>query len=134
MCGRYRNTQSRNELHGAMERFLGPTSQTPLNMMSMEQVRPTNQAPVIRLVDGAPTVGNARWWLTPRFHKKPLKEWKATTFNARAETVKTAANFRQCFAQRRCLVVADGWYEWTGPRGASSPGCSRQRLTSRRWH
>ena len=121
MCGRYRNLQSWVELHGSLERFLGPTTQTPLNIQPMEQVRPTNAAPIVRVVDGKPMVGNARWWLTPWFHKKPLKEWKATTFNARAETVKTAASFRQCFAQRRCLVVADGWYEWTGPKGSKQP-------------
>jgi putative SOS response-associated peptidase YedK len=116
MCGRYRNLQSWSDLHGSLQRFLGPTTQAPLNMQPMEQVRPTNQAPIVRLVDGVAIVGNARWWLTPWFHKKPLKGWKAATFNARAETVKTAASFRQCFAQRRCLVVADGWYEWSGQR------------------
>ena len=122
MCGRYRNLQSWTELHGAMERFLGPTTQTPLNVEPREQVRPTTNAPVIRMQDGAPIVANARWWLVPWFHKgRPLKGWKATTFNARAESVKTAASFRQCYAQRRCLVAADGWYEWTGEKGSKQP-------------
>lgn len=47
-----------------------------------------------------------------------MKDWKATTFNARAETVATSRAYRDAFAKRRCLVVADGWYEWMGPRDA----------------
>ena len=101
MCGRYRNLQSWMEMHGAMERFLGSTRETPLNIGPREQVRPTTNAPVIRMQDGAPILANARWWLVPWFYKgKPLKGWKATTFNARSEGVKTSASFRQCFAQR----------------------------------
>jgi putative SOS response-associated peptidase YedK len=68
------------------------------------------------MIDGAPNVGNARWWLVPWFHKGALKDWKATTFNARAETVATSRAYRDSFKRRRCLVVADGWYEWSGPR------------------
>ena len=72
------------------------------------QVRPTNDAPIVRLVDATPVVGNARWWLVPWFHKGTLKDWKATTFTAGAETVATSRASLDSFKRRRCLVAADG--------------------------
>lgn len=45
-------------------------------------------------------------WLSPAQTKKLL-------INARAETVASSKTFRENFSQRRCLVVADGFYEWT---------------------
>ncbi|UAJ12498.1 SOS response-associated peptidase (plasmid) [Polymorphobacter megasporae] len=36
-------------------------------------------------------------------------------FNARAETVATSRAYRDSFKRRRCLMPADGWYEWMGP-------------------
>ena len=91
-----------------MRQFLGEPKQTALNIGPREQIRPTNDAPIVRMIDGAPIVGNARWWLVPWFYKGPLKAWKATTFNARAETVATSRAYRDSFERRRCLVVADG--------------------------
>jgi hypothetical protein len=41
--------------------------------------------------------------------------------NARAETVADRATFREAYRERRCLVLADGYYEWTGTRGAKQP-------------
>jgi putative SOS response-associated peptidase YedK len=116
VCGRYRSVATWAELHGAMRQFLGEPTQAAANLEAREQVRPTNYAPIVRMIDNAPNVGNARWWLIPWFHKGTVKDWKATTFNARAETVATSRAYRDSFKRRRCLVVADGWYEWSGPR------------------
>ena len=55
-----------------------------------------------------------RGGLIPFFHRGPLKAWKAATFNARAEGVKTAPSFRDAFKRRRCLIAAEGWVEWKG--------------------
>ena len=41
--------------------------------------------------------------------------------NARAETVEDRPGFRAAFRQRRCLVLADGFYEWSGSRGSRTP-------------
>ena len=117
MCGRYRNMQTWSDLHAALSSFLGPPSQPALNLEPREQVRPTQLAPIVTTNDDDTVeVWNARWWLIPWFHKGTVKDWKATTFNARAETVATSRAYRDAFARRRCLVVADGWYEWMGPR------------------
>ncbi len=115
MCGRYRNLQTWSDLHAALQLFVGPVDQAALNLEPMLQVRPTNSAPIVRQTDEGFQVANARWWLIPWFHKGALKEWKATTFNARAETVATSRAYRDSFMHRRCLVPADGWYEWMGP-------------------
>jgi putative SOS response-associated peptidase YedK len=55
----------------------------------------------------------AKWGLVP-YWAKPEAAAKPpySTINARAETVQTAASFREPFRQRRCLVTASGWYEW----------------------
>jgi putative SOS response-associated peptidase YedK len=116
MCGRYRNLQTWSELHAALSRFIGPSSQMPLNIEPREQIKPTQHAPIVTLGDAGPEIWNARWWLVPFFHKGELKAWKSTTFNARSETVATSRSYRDAFQKRRCLVVADAWFEWMGER------------------
>lgn len=116
MCGRFRDTRPWAELYEALTAFVGPFEQPALNIESRQQVRPKNAASIVRLTDGAISVSSARWWLIPWFHKGAVREWKATTFNARAETVQTSRAYRDSFKRRRCLVPADGWYEWMGPR------------------
>ena len=59
----------------------------------------------------------AHWNLTPFFHKGPLKAWRASTNNCRAETMATAPAFRESFQRRRCLIPATSFIEWTGPTG-----------------
>jgi putative SOS response-associated peptidase YedK len=114
--------QTWSELHAALSSFLGAPTQAALNLEPREQVRPTQNAPIVTVgEDGTIDVWNARWWLIPWFHKGTVKDWKATTFNARSETVATSRAYRDAFAKRRCLVVADGWYEWMGPRDDASP-------------
>lgn len=61
----------------------------------------------------------ARWglvnhWMTDR--KQAFKN-----INARAETVRKTPAFRQAFAERRCVVPADGFFEWTGPKENRQP-------------
>src|SRR5665213_631482 len=95
------------------------------NVEPREHIRPTNTAPIIRPLDPAdPFVGvemvDARWWLIPFFHRKGVKDWKPMCTNARAETVATAATFREAFKRRRCLVPATHFFEWTGEKGAKT--------------
>lgn len=116
MCCRYHNLQSWHDLRISLFSVFDALDQPPLNLEAMPQVRPTNAAPIVMQVDGELLVKPARWWLVPWFHRGALKDWKAATFNARAETVRTLHAYRGGFARRRCLVPADGWYEWMGPR------------------
>jgi putative SOS response-associated peptidase YedK len=51
-----------------------------------------------------------QWGLIPYWAKDPKIAYR--TINARAETVDKAPSFRRAFAKRRCLIPADGFYEW----------------------
>lgn len=51
-----------------------------------------------------------KWGLIPSWSKGPKTSY--STFNARAESVATKPTFRKAFLQRRCIVVASGFYEW----------------------
>lgn len=79
-------------------------------------VAPTQPVPVVRLgVDGCDglSAGMARWGLVPAWFKKPIREWKATTINARIEGVATAPSFRDAYRHGRCIVPMAGYYEWS---------------------
>ncbi|WP_313522488.1 SOS response-associated peptidase [Shinella sp.] len=74
-------------------------------------VAPTQTVPFVRLDDeGNHTVDDGRWWLVPHWAKEMPK---AAMFNARIETVDSSPAFRDAFKARRCLIPADGFYEWT---------------------
>ena len=60
-----------------------------------------------------------RWGLLPSWAKDPTKV--STLINARAETAAEKPSFRGAMRHRRCLVPADGFYEWIGRPGAKRP-------------
>lgn len=60
-----------------------------------------------------------RWGLIPSWVKDPAQY--ATLINARSETAAEKPSFRGAMRHRRCLVPADGFYEWTGPAKAKVP-------------
>ena len=63
-------------------------------------------------------VGGARWGFRPRW----LQAGRRAPINARAETAATTPMFRAAFRRGRCLVPADGWYEWQArERGPKQP-------------
>ncbi|ODM44038.1 hypothetical protein A9O63_19210 [Cereibacter johrii] len=84
-------------------------------------VPPTAMIPIVR--QGAEGLQGdlARWGLIPAFHRGSLKDWKATTINARIESVATAPSFRAAYRGGRCLVLASGYYEWQGRGGGKYP-------------
>jgi putative SOS response-associated peptidase YedK len=72
---------------------------------------PTSDLPVVTSVNGERTLTAMRWGLIP-FWAKDTKIARST-FNARAESVGTTPAFRDAWKTgRRCLIVADGYYEW----------------------
>lgn len=66
-----------------------------------------------------------RWGLIPSWVKAPGEF--ATIINARAETAQEKPSFRASMRHRRCLVPTDGFYEWTGEKGAKQPHLIRPR-------
>lgn len=121
MCGRFGRQKTfweyLKELDEAGLRLVRPLPNAAPNLEPNANVRPTTQVPIFRPIDGGLEMVEVRWWLIPWWHKGTVKDFKLTTFNARAETVATARAFKGPFEKRRCLIPADGWYEWTGPKG-----------------
>src|SRR6202789_2559210 len=110
MCGRYFR---RSEKQQIAERFhAGKIFDDPLT--ADYNIAPPTFQPIIRLSrdSGDREMALLRWGMVP-FFATSLKEFKGmTTFNARAESVATSATWREPFKRRRCLIPADGFYEW----------------------
>jgi putative SOS response-associated peptidase YedK len=106
MCGRYSFTSPEE----AMRQLFG-YSNPPLNIPERFNAAPTQDVPVVRKAQsGARELVMMRWGLVPFWADDPKIGNRC--INARVETVATAPAFREAFRQRRCLVVADGFYEW----------------------
>lgn len=73
-------------------------------------IAPTQDVAAVRLVDGNRQLALLRWGLIPSWAKDT--KIGGSTINARADTVATKPAFRAAFKRRRCLVLADGYYEW----------------------
>jgi putative SOS response-associated peptidase YedK len=73
-------------------------------------IAPSQLIPAIIHHDGKNRLVCFRWGLIPSWSKDPSIAEKM--FNARAETVDKKPSFRDAFKKRRCLIVADGFYEW----------------------
>jgi len=123
MCNRFRNQRFgwRDWAEDFSELKIPLRFPDPLPNLR-EEIRPTNEVAIFRPLDAArPTEGMegavVRWDLIPWFWKQPVKAKKFLATNARSETVATTAAFKTAFARRRCLIPADGFFEWTGEKG-----------------
>ena len=120
MCGRYAVTLPPE----AMRRIFGFVEQP--NFPPRFNVAPTQPVPIVRRgADGLRHFALVRWGLVPAWARevgqKPL-------INARAETIADKPSFRSAFRRRRCLVPADGFYEWqTRATGRKQPFFIRRR-------
>ena len=106
MCGRF--VQAHDAADYA-EHFGATVAATEARAPSWN-VAPTDQVYAVAEHDGARLLGTFRWGLIPWFAKD--MKIGARQINARAETVHTKASFKESFAGRRCLIPADGFYEW----------------------
>ena len=83
-------------------------------------IAPTQAAPVVRLdAQQRRELALLRWGLVPSWAKDP--SMGARMINARAETVAEKPAYRNAFRRRRCLVPADGYYEWKAEAGRKQP-------------
>jgi putative SOS response-associated peptidase YedK len=116
MCGRFTQHYTWQQIHTFLSVF-GP----PRNLQPHYNIAPTDTVDVIRLgKDGKRELVPMRWGLIPGWWKKSVKEVPAT-FNARAESVIDKPMFRGAFKERRCIIPASGFYEWTGPKNQRQP-------------
>jgi len=107
MCGRYATTKSEADLGRLFDAV--PVAEAPAASWN---VAPTDPVPLIRMSERheGHVVDTARWGLVPPWAKDPRAG--SRMINARAETVAESPAFAPSFQRRRCLVPADGWYEW----------------------
>jgi putative SOS response-associated peptidase YedK len=79
-------------------------------------VAPTDPVLAVRQLDGVRDLGRLRWGLVPGVWAE--KKGQRPLINARVETLATQSAFAESFRERRCLIPADGFYEWlTDERG-----------------
>ena len=117
MCGRFTQKLTWREIHDLYGLL---TAASPDNMRPRWNGAPTQDFAACRLnADGVRTLARLRWGLIP-FWAKDAKIG-SRLINARAETVDSKPAFRSAFKSRRCLVPADGWFEWVREGGRKSP-------------
>src|SRR5271156_5433165 len=105
MCGRY-VIISTPEAIRALFRY----GEQP-NFPPRYNVAPTQPIPVVRLADGKRSFALMRWGLLPAWVKDP--KTFSLLVNARGESVLDKPSFRNAMRRRRCLIPADGFYEWS---------------------
>jgi putative SOS response-associated peptidase YedK len=117
MCGRYRLSR-RKEL---LAQHFGADF-TDVDWEPRYNIAPTQAVPVVRQVaQGKLEASAMRWGLIPSWAADPAIG--ARTINARSETVASKPSFRESLQKRRCLVPADGFYEWQRGAGGKQPFC-----------
>jgi putative SOS response-associated peptidase YedK len=108
MCGRYSLAREKSEARVGSERVRHQGR-------ARYNIAPTQRAPVIRRTTAGLAVDELRWGLVPRWSRVEGGAPGTTggpLVNARAETLADKPAFRESFRDRRCLVLADGFYEW----------------------
>ncbi len=104
MCGRYALTTDPRKL---ARRF---GAEPPPDLPPRYNVAPSQTIPIVRREAEGRRFALARWGLVPSWAKDLKLGY--STINARAETVARKPAFRSAFRRRRCLIPADGFYEW----------------------
>lgn len=115
MCGRFKRNFSDSEITERFRAIVDPD----VDWSSGFNIAPGTFQPVIRMRDGERHLGALWWGLVPYWAKE--KAFGARTVNARGETVADKPAFRAAFRARRCLVPADGYYEWSETRPRKQP-------------
>lgn len=108
MCGRYYRRSDKQRLAEAFRTGL-PTT---FEILPAWNVCPQSMQPIVRLNDETQEreLAQLRWGFIPFWAKDAKIAY--TTINAKSETVATSAMFREALKRRRCLVPADGFFEW----------------------
>jgi len=120
VCGRYTLTVPLSNLLDAFE-----VPPPEFEYRPRYNIAPTQDVPVVATDDRGRRMGLLRWGLIPSWSKD--SGVGSRMINARSETAAEKPSFRSAFRRRRCLVPADGFYEWErhgdheGKKGARAP-------------
>jgi len=122
MCGRFALTLPND----AMARLFQATPANDLPPVPRFNICPTQAIHVITAGEAGRRLGAMRWGFVPQWYKRPTDG--PLLINARAETLADKPAFRAAARARRCLIPADGFYEWTkGADDARLPWYIRRR-------
>ncbi|MFT2015181.1 SOS response-associated peptidase [Streptomyces sp. 796.1] len=115
MCGRYAASRKPEDLAGIFDVGKWEPTETlapDWNVAPTKDVYAVLERPIKHAADRTPVrqLRPLRWGLVPSWAKTP--EVGVKMINARAETVHEKPSFRRAFAARRCVIPADGYYEW----------------------
>jgi len=115
MCGRYGLTRSPWRLADRLRasRRLDKPFRPRYNIAPTQPVLAVTNEPERPVVE-------LRWGLVPYWAESP-GSMKLSTFNARVETIAAAPAYRGPTRSRRCVILADGFYEWRSENGAKTP-------------
>src|SRR5215213_9065751 len=113
MCGRFVITSP----PAALRQIFGYLEQP--NFPPRHNIAPTQPVPVVTLENGVRHFRLMRWGLLPAWVKDPGKF--TLLINARAETAVEKPAFKNAIRRRRCLIPADGYYEWQGSERPKRP-------------
>ena len=118
MCGRYRLSRRKQIIEEHFDALSGEEDWSP-----RYNVAPTQPIPVIRQHPKEPVreLSLMRWGLIPSWAKDSSAA--ALMINARSETASTKSAFRDALKSRRCLIPADGFYEWKRNGKTRQPYC-----------
>jgi putative SOS response-associated peptidase YedK len=118
MCGRFTNRHSWREVWEHYRGFLDSLNNPGFNLAPRYNIAPTQD--VLCVVERQREIQfiNARWGLVPYWATEMPK---TPTINARAEGAAEKPLFRSAFKCRRCLIPADGYYEWQRKGRAKQP-------------
>src|SRR5215472_11726588 len=119
MCGRYLITSAPE----AFRRLFGYREQP--NFPPRYNVAPTQPVPIVRIFEGGRQFALVRWGLIPPWVEDPARF--SLLINARVESVNDKPAFHNAMRRRRCLLPADGFYEWKNDGGRKRPYCVRPR-------
>ena len=114
MCGRYTLKTPVGELAEQFDIEESPSSMTP-----SYNIAPTQQVATVLAENGKRKLEMLHWGLIPSWAKDP--EVGNRMINARAETVAEKPSYRKAFQERRCLILADGFYEWQKTDNGKQP-------------
>ena len=114
MCGRYTLASPVSDLAERFEIDEYPSSITP-----SYNIAPTQEVAALIAEDDKRKLEIMRWGLIPSWAKEP--EIGNRMINARAETISEKPSFRKPFKDHRCLILADGFYEWQKTNNGKQP-------------
>ena len=111
MCGRYQLSSKPKDMR--MHFNVG----SPFTFKQSYNISPSSYCPIVRLNKEKNEVVSCYWGLIPSW----AKDRKISPVNAKAETIREKPFFRGAYRHHRCIIPANGFYEWKGTKGNRQP-------------